>query len=97
MHTPEEDMGIPKILPTFFIRNSPKIKHFFGRKGKEDMGIPKNFDRLLYKNGNSQFFYCFWHKKLGIPIFFFFFFFFLTSFRIPIFKVKIPAWEFQNF
>ena len=39
-------MGIPKTFPTFFIGNSPKIKHFFGRKGKEDMGIPKISDRF---------------------------------------------------
>ena len=37
---PKEDMGIPKILTTFFIGKSQKIKHFFGGKGKEDMGIP---------------------------------------------------------
>ena len=27
---PKEDTGIPKILPKFFIGNSPKIKHFSG-------------------------------------------------------------------
>ena len=45
-HPPKEDMGIPKILPAYFIGNSSKIKHFFGREGKEDMGIPKMFDRF---------------------------------------------------
>ena len=39
-------MGIPQILTTFFIGKSPKIKHFFGRKGKEDMGIPKIFNHF---------------------------------------------------
>ena len=39
-------MGIPKILTTFFIGKSKKIKHFFGRKGKEDMGIPKIFNHF---------------------------------------------------
>ena len=40
---PKEDMGIPKILTTFFIGKSKKIKLCFGCKGKEDMGIPKIF------------------------------------------------------
>ena len=35
MHTPKEDMGIPKILPTFFIG-----------KGKGGMRIPKFFYRF---------------------------------------------------
>ena len=43
---PKEDMGIPKILTTFFIGKSKKIKHFFGCKGKEDMGIPKIFNHF---------------------------------------------------
>ena len=43
---PKEDMGIPKILITFFIGKSKKIKHFFGHKGKEDMGIPKIFNHF---------------------------------------------------
>ena len=43
---PKEDMGIPKILTTFFIGKSQKIKHFFGCKGKEDMGIPKIFNHF---------------------------------------------------
>ena len=38
-------MGLPKILPTFFIGNLKKLSTIFGRKGKEDMGIPKIFDR----------------------------------------------------
>ena len=38
---PKEDMGILKILTTFFIGKSKKIEHFFGCKGQEDMGIPK--------------------------------------------------------
>ena len=66
---PKEDMGIPKILTTFFIGKSPKNKHFFGCKGKKDMRISKVFNHFSYKNGNSQFFYYLWHKKLGIPIF----------------------------
>ena len=41
---PKEDMGIQKILTTFFIGKSPKIKHFFGRKGEENMRIPKIFN-----------------------------------------------------
>ena len=52
---PKEDMGIPKIYTTFFIGKSPKIKLFFGCKGKEDMGIPKIFNIFSTKNGNSQF------------------------------------------
>ena len=87
---PKENMGIPKILTTFFIGKSPKIKHFFGCKGKENMGIPKYSIIFSTKDGNSQFFLKFWHKKFGIPIF-------KTIFRIPIFKVKIWAWEFPNF
>ena len=47
MHTPKEDMGIPPKLTTFFIGKSPKIKHFFVCKGKEDMGIPKIFNHFL--------------------------------------------------
>ena len=43
---PKEDMGIPKILTTFFIGKFQKIKHFFGCKGKEDMGIPKIFNHF---------------------------------------------------
>ena len=43
---PKEDMGIPKILTTFFIGNSKKIKPFFSRKGKEGMGIPKIFNHF---------------------------------------------------
>ena len=42
-------MGFPKFLATFFIGNSQKNIHFLGRKGKEDMGIPKIFDRFWYK------------------------------------------------
>ena len=38
-----ETFGLRTIL---FIGNSPKIKHFFGHKGKEGMGIPKIFDRF---------------------------------------------------
>ena len=34
-------MGIPKNLTTFFNGNLKKKKHYFGFKGKEDMGIPK--------------------------------------------------------
>ena len=42
----KEDMGITKILTTFFIGKSKKIKYFFGCKGKEDMGIPKIFNHF---------------------------------------------------
>ena len=45
-HPPKEDMGIPKMLTTFFIGKSQKIKHFFGCKGKEDTGIPKIFSHF---------------------------------------------------
>ena len=69
MHTPKEDMGIPKILTTFFIGKSQKFKHFFGGKGKEDMGIPKIFNHFEYKKWEFPIFYYFWHKKLGILIF----------------------------
>ena len=37
--TPLKDMGIKKKLSTFFIGNSPQIKHFFGHEGKEDIRI----------------------------------------------------------
>ena len=43
---PKEGMGIPKILTTFFIGKSPKIKHFCGCKGKEDTGIPRIFNHF---------------------------------------------------
>ena len=43
---PKEDMGILKILTTVFIGKSPKIKHFFACKGKEDMEIPKMFNHF---------------------------------------------------
>ena len=43
---PKEDMGIKKNSTTFFIGKSQKIKHFFGCKGKEDMGIPKIFNHF---------------------------------------------------
>ena len=39
-------VGILKILLTVFIGKSQKMKHFFGRKGKEDMEIPKIFERF---------------------------------------------------
>ena len=42
----KEDMGIPQILTTFFIGKSPQIKHFFGCKGEENMGIPKIFNHI---------------------------------------------------
>ena len=54
------------------------------------MGSPKIFDHFsVQKNGKLHFCYM---KKFGIPIFFFF-----LQFLIPIFKVKIQAWEFPNF
>ena len=57
---PKEDMGIPKFLHTFFIGNSQKNNHSFGREGKEDLGIPKNFDHFWYKKWEFPiFFYCF--------------------------------------
>ena len=43
---PKEDMGIPKILTTFFHWEIPQIKHFFGCMGKEDMVIPKIFNHF---------------------------------------------------
>ena len=67
--SPKEDMGIPKIVTTFFIGKSQKSKQFFGCKGKEDMGIPKIFNHFKYKKLEIPIFYYFWHKKLGIPIF----------------------------
>ena len=33
-----------KIYPYLFIKNFPPNKHFFGRKGKEDLRIPNIFD-----------------------------------------------------
>ena len=52
---PKEDMGIPKILTTFFFGESPKIKHFFGCKGKEYMGIAKNSIIFSTKMGIPNF------------------------------------------
>ena len=87
---PKEDMGILKILATFFIGKSQKIKHIFGCKGKEDMGIPKIFHHFSTKNGNSQFFTIFDIKNWEFP--------FLKPFlEFPFFKVKIWACEFPNF
>ena len=46
-------MGILKTLSTFFFGNSKKkkkMKHLFGRNGKEDMVI------FSTQNGNPQFF-----------------------------------------
>ena len=40
--------------------------------------------------GIPNFFYYFWHAKMGIPIF-------KTILRIPIFKVKIQAWGSPKF
>ena len=83
-------MGIPKILSTFFIWNSPQINHFFDCKGKEDMGTAKIFDFFFFvqKMGIPNFFYCFWHENWEFPVFilfFFLFYFFFTIFRIAIF------------
>ena len=88
---PKEDMGIPKLLTTFFIGKSPKIKHFFGCKGKEDMGIPKIFNHFNLKKWEFPIFYYFWHKKMGFPIFL------KQLLEFPFLKVKIQAWEFPNF
>ena len=84
-------MGIPKILNTFFTGKSQKIQHFFGCKGKEDMGIPKNLQPFLEQN-------------MGIPIFFTIFDikhwefpFFKQFLEFPFLKVKIWAWEFPKF
>ena len=48
----KEDMGIQKLLPTFFIGNSPpkKKNYSFGREGKDDTGIAKIFVRVQVQN-----------------------------------------------
>ena len=76
---PKEDMRIPTILPTFFIGKSKKIKHFFGCKGKEDMGIPKIFNHFQYKKWEFPIFLTIFDiKNWKFP-------FFKTICRIPIF------------
>ena len=45
----------PKNYPYFSLGIPKKIFTFLSCKGKEDMGIPKLFDCLSYKNGSSQF------------------------------------------
>ena len=54
-------MGIPEILTTFWIGISQKIKHFFGCKGKEDMGISKNIQTFFLQKMEFPIFYYFWH------------------------------------
>ena len=56
MHTPKEIIGITKSLPTFSNGNSKKVKHFYGHKGKEGMGILKVFDRFYFKKWKFPFF-----------------------------------------
>ena len=75
-------MGIPKFLATFFIGNSQKNIHFFGRMGKEDVGIPKNCDRFWYKIWEFPILLPFLKQKVGNSQFF------GQFFRIPIFKDK---------
>ena len=71
----KEHMGIKNLkkIPTFFIGNSQKIKHFPGHKDKEDLGIPQNFDHFLVKNMGILNFAIFDIKKnWKFPFFFFF-------------------------
>ena len=96
-------MGIPKSLSTFFIGNSPKINHFFGCKGKEDIELPKTSVISGTKNGNSHFF-CFvclfwfvclfiiYKTKMGIPNFLTFFFLFYLEFQFLL-NDKTRAWN----
>ena len=61
-------LRIPKILPIFFIGNSPQIKHFLGHKGKEDIGIPANCP--VFFSGTVHIFEVSDSKKLDCPVFF---------------------------
>ena len=85
-------MGIPKILPTFFIGNSTQVTHFFGRESKEDMEIPNFFFFLSYLV-----------EKMEFPIFTNFCkeknanFHFFQILESQFLKVKIQAWEFLHF
>ena len=67
---PKEDMGIPKKLTTFFIGKSKKLSTFLGARVKKTWEFPKYSIIFSTKNGNSQIFYYFWRKQLGIPTFF---------------------------
>ena len=66
---PEEDMGIPKILTTFFIGKSQKISTFLVARAKKTWEFPKYSIIFSKKNLNSQFFTIFDIKNWGIPIF----------------------------
>ena len=63
----KEDMGIPKILLTAFIRNSKKNYNFFFQivTVKEDMGIPKKIGDFWFEGMEFPIFYHFWHTKKG--------------------------------
>ena len=43
-HPLKKTWEFQKFWPHFSLGNTEKIKHFFGCKGKEDMGIPKIFN-----------------------------------------------------
>ena len=90
-HPLKEDMGITNILPTFFIGNIQINKHILGRKGKEDMEIPKIFDHFWYKVQEMEipnFFTILDIKKIWKFPFFFS--------RIPVFlRSKFEPWNSQ--
>ena len=94
----KEDMGIPQKYVHFSLGIPKKIKHFFGREGKKDIGIPKNFDRFSAKKWEFPNFILlfFWHEKLGIP-FFFFFFFFYKILKFPFLRSKFEPGNSQIF
>ena len=71
---PKEDMGIPKILTTFWIGKSQKTNTFLVARVKKTWEFPK-YSIILVQN----FFKYFWHKKIGNSHFF------KTIFRIHIF------------
>ena len=73
MHTPYRRHGNPKTCTHIFSLGIPtKLSNFLVVKIKKTWEFPKFWIVSSTKNGNSQFLYCFWHKKLGIPNFVFF-------------------------
>ena len=54
---PKEDMGIPKILTTFFIgKSKKKLSTFLVARVNKTWEFPKYSIIFSLKNGNSQFF-----------------------------------------
>ena len=82
MRTPYRWRGDPKNFTHIFHLESPKIKNFFVRNGKEDIGIPKICDHFLIQKWEFSIFLLFFDlKKMGNSNSQFF----STISRIPIF------------